>query len=240
MVCRGKVLLIAIEKNGVTMKQTPLHDQHNPDLLRLIPSDAARLIEIGCSSGALAREFRKINPKCHYVGLDIDASYVDVARANCNEVIVADFESVGTEFFERFRDRDCWIFGDSLEHFRDPWSVLANVRRVAAPHACVVACIPNAQHWSMFARVAVGDLRYQDSGLMDRTHLRWFSRQTIIELFDRCGFRLVEGMPRIFHEPQRDAFLENIAEVAKLCGVDPDMARNDAMPLQYVVRAVPL
>jgi hypothetical protein len=55
----------------------------------------------------------------------------------------------------------------------------------------------------------------------------------------RTGFEIVEGVPRTFHEPQRDVFLQKIAEMAELAGGDPKVAVNDAMPLQYVVRAEP-
>jgi hypothetical protein len=104
---------------------------------------------------------------------------------------------------------------------------------------CVVACIPNAQHWSIIAKLSIGDFRYVESGLLDKTHLRWFTRQTIIELFVNAGFNIVEGQPRIFDEPSRDQFLPLIREMAIACGVDPEIAANDATPLQYVVRAVP-
>lgn len=81
--------------------------------------------------------------------------------------------------------------------------------------------------------------RYEDQGLLDRTHLRWFTRQTIIELFNDTGFNVVEGHPRVFNETSRDKFLPIIGEIAKASGNDPDMAIADAMPLQYVVRAEP-
>ena len=62
------------------MDQTPAHDSHNPDFLRMIPDHSVNLIEIGCSSGALAREFKKINPVCNYYGIDIEPDYVELAK----------------------------------------------------------------------------------------------------------------------------------------------------------------
>jgi hypothetical protein len=73
---------------------------------------------------------------------------------------------------------------------------------------------------------------------MDKTHLRWFTRQTMIELFSQAGFLLEDGLPRIFDEPQREAFLPIIGEMAKIAGVDPEVAIADSLPLQYVIRAV--
>lgn len=230
---------MSIERNGMLVQQTPAHDQHNPDLLQLIPVGSNRVIEIGCSSGALAREFKRLNRNCNYFGVDVDSSYVELASRYCDQVCVGDIETFGADFFDKQQSRDCWVFGDSLEHLRSPWAVLKAIRKVIPASGCVVACIPNSQHWSMFARLAIGDLRYEDSGLFDRTHLRWFSRQTLVELFQSAGFAIVEGSPRIFDEPGRDAFLPKIADLALLAGGDPRIAVNDAIPLQYVVRAVP-
>jgi hypothetical protein len=103
----------------------------------------------------------------------------------------------------------------------------------------VVACIPNAQHWSLQAKLSIGDFRYEASGLLDKTHLRWFTRQTMIELFEQAGFRIETGTSRIFDEPGREKFLPIIEKMAQTAGVDPKIALADALPLQYVVRAVP-
>jgi len=87
--------------------------------------------------------------------------------------------------------------------------------------------------------MALGDFRYEDNGLLDKTHLRWFSRQTMIELFTACGYKVMEGMPRIFEEPNRENFLPLIREIAIACKSDPDLVIKDAIPLQYVIRAMP-
>ena len=76
--------------------------------------------------------------------------------------------------------------------------------------------------------------------MLDRTHLRWFTRQTLIELFESQGFKIVAGLPRIGSEPQRDLFLPLIAEIAKKCGLDPQVAVNDSTPVQYVIKAIPV
>lgn len=222
-----------------TMEQTPVHEHHNPDLLRLLPTSSERLIEVGCSSGALAREFKKLNPRCWYLGIEIDAHYAKLAERHCDETMTVDIESLDQDFFHTQRDCDCWIFGDTLEHLRDPWSVLRQIRQVLPPEGCVVACLPNMQHWSLQVKLSTGALRYEDHGLLDRTHLRWFTRMTINELFAGCGFQVVKGVSRVFKEPDRDRFLPVIAEMARLAGEDPIVAVSDAMPLQYVVRATP-
>ena len=222
------------------MQQTPVHDIHNHDLLRLIPSHLMNIIEIGCSSGVLAREFKQINPACRYLGIDIEPEYVELAKRYCDDTAVGNIETMDGEFYDQHADKDCWIFADTLEHLRDPWRVLREIRRVMPSHGVVVASIPNVQHWSVFAKLSMGDFRYEDSGIFDRTHLRWFTRQTINDMFHAAGFSIVQGEPRIFDEPQRAQFLPYIGEMARLCGADAKMAMNDAMAFQYVLRAIPV
>lgn len=230
--------ILANEKHGA-INQTPVHEHHNPDLLRVIPECAEFVIEIGCSSGALAREFKKIKPDCSYFGVDIDSQYTLLADRYCDRTAAIDIEESGNDFFIEHQHRDCWVFGDTLEHFRDPWKILRKVRAVIPAQGCVVACIPNAQHWSVQVKLGVGDFRYQDSGLLDRTHLRWFTRQTIMELFAETGFDVIECSPRIFNEPAREKFLPLIGNMAQSAGFDSAMAINDALPLQYVIKAIP-
>jgi SAM-dependent methyltransferase len=220
------------------MTQTPVHDSHNPDLLKLMPPNAKRVIEVGCSSGALAREFKKLNPSSLYFGVEIESSYAQLAQRHCDETLVLNIENADDSFWSAHADKDCWVFGDALEHLVNPWLVLKNVYQCLPLGGVVVACIPNAQHWSVQARLSIGDFRYENEGLLDRTHIRWFTRQTIVEMFHGAGFEIQEGAPRIFDEPSREHFLPIIGEMAKAAGADPDIAISDAIPLQYVIRAV--
>ena len=221
------------------MDQTPIHEQHNPDLLKLIPIQSKKLIEVGCSSGALAREFKKISVNCYWLGIEIDSTYAELAKRHCDKSMALNIESAPENFWEETKNADCWIFGDTLEHLQDPWSILKLIRANISQTGSVVACIPNAQHWSLQVKLSIGDFRYESSGLLDRTHLRWFTRQTIIEMLDQSGFQIEAGFPRIFNEPNREVFLPIIEQMARAAGVDPQGAVTDALPLQYVIRAVP-
>ncbi|MBY0509212.1 MAG: class I SAM-dependent methyltransferase [Rhodospirillaceae bacterium] len=221
------------------MEQTPAHENHNPDLLRFIPPAANHVIEIGCSSGALAREFKKISPACNYLGVEVDPAYAELARRYCDSTLVLDVEQAGEDFWQANGNRDCWVFGDVLEHLKDPWAVLRKIRAVIPTHGTIVACVPNVQHWSIQARLAIGSFDYQAEGLMDKTHLRWFTRASLIKLFSETGFTVTEGLPRVFDEPQREKVLLLIEQMARLLGADPKQAVADALPLQYVVKAVP-
>jgi tRNA G46 methylase TrmB len=106
------------------MEQTPINLAANGDVLLVMPRGAHRIIEVGCSGGGLAREYRAINPRCEYIGIEINETYAAVACAHCTRVIVADIERMSDEVFESLAGSACWIFGDVLEHLYDPWAVL--------------------------------------------------------------------------------------------------------------------
>lgn len=220
------------------MKQTPIHNNYNPDLLTFMPKDATRVVEVGCSSGALARAFLAHNPGCEYIGLEIDADYAEVAKSSCSRVLVGNIEHMDDATFNSLVPAGCWVFGDVLEHLYDPWAVLRRIRASMAEGASVVACIPNAQHWSIQVRINNGLLRYEDSGLLDRTHIRWFTRTTIHELFAASGFRVVQEHPRIFAHPHNERALAAVKAMAQAIGGNAEEAARNAAPLQWVVRAV--
>jgi SAM-dependent methyltransferase len=218
--------------------QTPAHDQANPDLLALLPV-VERLVEVGCSTGALARAYRSRHPTAHWLGIEIEPSYAQAARQHCQMVLVGDVEQMlEQEPAPQTLQADCWIFGDSLEHLRDPWRVLRRVHSLLPPGGSVCACIPNAQHWSVQARLCLGQFVYEESGLLDRTHLRWFTPTTSVSLLEESGFRILRCQPRIFPHPAEERVLEQIRRFATALGGDPEQAVADARPLQLVFHAI--
>ncbi len=213
---------------------------YNHDLLKMIPANARGIIEVGCNNGALANVYKSINPSCLYTGIEIDKDNAERARSYCDSVLHLDIESVDEEFFKTHSAKsNVWIFGDVLEHLRNPWEVLARIRRALPADGCVVVCLPNAQHWSVQAKLCVGDFRYEDSGLLDRTHMRFFTRATMFEMFAGAGLKIEQGFPRIFQQLTNPKLVAAIKLMAEAVGADPELALQDSLPLQYVVKAVP-
>jgi SAM-dependent methyltransferase len=221
------------------MKQTPAHSIVNHDLLALMPRSARRVVEVGCMHGALGQAFRAINPGVHYTGLDIDPAYAAVAGQSLDRALAGDVELFSTPAFDSLFPSDCWVFGDCLEHLRDPWRVVRNIREKIDADGCLVACIPNAQHWSVQMRLATGLFRYEDSGLLDRTHVRWFTRVTMIEMFQQAGWRIESGLSRRLPQAAPPALMEGIRMVARAAGADADQAAEDATVFQYLFKVVP-
>lgn len=221
------------------MQQTPAYDQYNETLLDMIPPGLHRITEVGCMRGTLAAAYRLNNPQCEWTGIDIDPDNVMIARTNCQVVYCRDIEQVSEAELIKWGNTDAWVFGDTLEHLQDPWRVLSRIRGAMGESGNIIASIPNTQHWSFQARLNIGIFRYENDGLFDRTHLRFFTRTTIFELFESTGFTVENAVSRIFNFPGSEQYLPHIRAMAAASGYDPNQAEADAIPYQYVIRAVP-
>jgi SAM-dependent methyltransferase len=222
-----------------TMKQTPAHGTVNNDLMGLIPEGARRVVEVGCMHGAMARAWRERHPQVHYTGVDIDPDYAQVASLHCNRALAGDIETLPEATLDSLFPSDCWIFGDCLEHLRDPWRIVRRIRATIDADGCLLACIPNAQHWSVQMRLATGLFRYEDSGLLDRTHVRWFTRVTMLEMFTQAGWQVEHGFSRRLPQPAPTALLAGIRAIAEAAGADGEQALQDAEAFQFLFRLRP-
>ncbi len=210
----------------------------NQDLLVLLHNlNPSRVIEVGSGPGELCRAYLSFRPECAYDCIEINDNCAAIARNYCRHMIIADVEKIEDCDWQSLFPSDVWVFGDSLEHLRDPWSLLKRVRESMNQTGVVLACIPNAQHWSILLRLASGQFFYEEQGLMDSTHLRWFTRNTIHHMFMECGFLIQEIYERVFDDGPDDELRMLIGSVAEKAGADSDQAIADCLPLQYVVRA---
>ncbi len=205
----------------------------------MIPPGAARLVEIGANDGALARAVKDTKPACHYTALEINPQQKNLAKGACDLVLNHDVDTLDDAFFRDYAEVDCWILDQALERIKHPGQLLARIRKTIAPGASIVAVIPNAQHWSVQARLCVGDLRYADAGLLNHAQLRWFTRGTIFELFQQAGFRIAQGAPIVHHKLENPTLAAALGQLAASVGADPALALDDAQATAYIVKAVP-
>lgn len=208
--------------------------------LSLLPPSAQNIVEIGAKDGALARAYKAQNPQCRYVSVAIDPSNTSLEKGARDEVRVEDVNALSDEFFSGFENADCWVLDQLLERMPNPGLMLANIRKVIGADGCVVAVIPNAQHWTIQAKLCIGDFRYEDVGLLHKSHLRWFTRATILELFQRAGFQVVQGYPVIHSSIENPTLIAAIRQFAESVGANPDVAFEDSQAMQYIVKAVPV
>ncbi len=152
--------------------------------------DGARVLDVGCATGYLAAELSRSG--CTIDGIEVDPAAAQQARTHCREVIVGDVEAPSIhEEVERIlagAPPEIIICADVLEHLLDPWTVLSWLRTLLAPGGRAVISVPNIAHWTGRRALLRGRFDYADYGLLDRTHLRFFTRASAAELARHAGF----------------------------------------------------
>ncbi|WCB91940.1 Ubiquinone biosynthesis O-methyltransferase, mitochondrial [Baekduia alba] len=165
-------------------------------VLEAVP-DGARVLDVGCATGYLAAELGRRG--CTVDGIEFDPDAAEQARAHCRAVVVGDLEAPFTHAeVERMLagvKPDVIICADVLEHLRDPWSVLGWLAALLPPEGKAIISIPNIAHWTARRALLRGRFAYADYGLFDRTHLRFFTRDSARELARRAGFSVLRERP---------------------------------------------
>ena len=194
------------------------------------------MLDVGCSSGALGAAYRRFNPRARLLGIDKrDPRCRDWPRSGWIEVAAVDVE-LNPLPFALDRPIDCIIYGDVLEHLRDPWAVLRRHAEALSEDGTMVICVPNVEHWSFADRLLRGTWKYEPDGLLDETHLRWFSLDTMREGLEAVGLLPRDVSPRVFDAEKAKEFATAIAPALHNLGVDPAAYAQRAAPLQYVWR----
>jgi SAM-dependent methyltransferase len=210
-------------------------DQPNSDLLERIPLDAAIVLDVGCGTGSLGAAYRRLNPRARLLGIDMDPAAAAIAARRLDEVAVVDVERDPLPI-ALDRRIDCIVYGDVLEHLRDPWSLLRRHIAALSDEGTILICVPNLEHWSFADRLLRGTWDYEPSGLLDATHLRWFRLETMRKGLLSLGLSLCDVHPRVFDAADAEAFTTKIAPALMALGVDPQAYAQRAAPLQHVWR----
>ena len=188
------------------MLNETVYDSPRKDLVPFVPSGISAALDVGCAAGGFGRTIRAQRPGLRLWGIEPDPRSADAARAS-------GYEEVVTGFFPEAAARlshhsyDAIFMMDVLEHMPNPASALLAAAYLLAVCGTVVASIPNARHVSVWWPLARhGQWTYTDTGLMDRTHIRWFTAATIRTIFAESGYDVVllKGTNRTRRPPHGD------------------------------------
>lgn len=147
-----------------------------------------RALDVGCSSGYLAR--RLAERGASVVGIDVDKQAVEEAREVCEQVLTGDVETMELPFPKQ--SFDVVLCGDVIEHLRDPEAFLVRVRPLLRPGGRLVLATPNVANWAMRLGLLGGRWRYTERGILDRTHTHLFTKRSLVQTLERAGYRIVE------------------------------------------------
>ncbi len=222
------------EVQGTGLAADDYYEGLNHQLLEAIPP-SSKVLELGCGAGRLGEQYKALNPSVIWNGVDIHGPALKLAAARLDRVWQADLDSVRLEKFGD--DYDCVVAGDVLEHIKEPERLLLQLREITVPWAHLVLCIPNMSHISVIERLLLGDLCYDDQGLLDRTHLRFFSRGSLFKLLLDCGW-LPDLKDRILARHMNGDLAVRLVDSAVELGASPETAKGILFTFQMIVDCV--
>lgn len=156
-------------------------------VLAAMITPGSRVLDLGTGSGALGQYLRE-HSGCTVDGLTINSAEADLARPHYRRVEVANLEQPGWGAMFGLERYDFIVWADVLEHLREPEKALRTCSALLAPEGTVLISVPNAGYSGLVAELLEGEFAYRDEGLLDRTHLRFFTRRSLQQFLQAEGW----------------------------------------------------
>jgi 2-polyprenyl-3-methyl-5-hydroxy-6-metoxy-1,4-benzoquinol methylase len=207
----------------------PLNERRRRAHAKLLDAvgSGRRVLDVGCSSGYLARPLAGRGNTI--VGIELDPAAARAAEAYCERVLVGDVETMELPLTRG--SFDIVLCGDVVEHLRDPETTLARLRPLLRPGGRLVLSTPNVANWAIRLSLLAGRWRYTDRGILDRSHTYLFTRATLAEAIERAGYEIVRSD---FTVP-----VPGDSELLDAVGRAIGRLRPSLFAYQFVVEAVP-
>lgn len=191
-------------------KSTSYYKNARTDLMKLVPKQKEqRILEVGASGGYTLLALKTSGYAAYCAGVEL----FELPASEQKNPLIDDFVIADVELFEPHYEEaffDVIIFGDVLEHLRDPWTVLAKYMPFVKKGGTVIVSVPNIQFvkvaWNILFK---GTFQYESSGIMDKTHLRFFCKKNLIEMMQGAGIAEVKAYPSYKLQAQSTLSLAN-------------------------------
>lgn len=203
-------------------------DSTRPEMLPLVPSWVESVLDVGCGYGGFGHSLKAARPAVEVWGMDSAPEVVNRATDALDTFLPGLFPDDVPH--RRF---DCLTFNDSIEHMADPWRALHAAKRLLTARGVMVVSLPNVRQYAIIKMlVRNGQWEYQESGIMDRTHLRFFTRKSAIKMFEECGLEVLATVPMAVATRGRKAQL--------LSRLGDRAVEFRARQFAFVVRPIPI
>jgi 2-polyprenyl-3-methyl-5-hydroxy-6-metoxy-1,4-benzoquinol methylase len=191
------------------------------------------VLDVGCAEGNLGAAIRNMGPNVY--GIELFPGAAKEAEKKLNHVLCGDIETVDLPYAHNYFDHI--TFGDVLEHLHDPWAVLRKVKPYLKSDGSIIACIPNVGHISIIHGLISGNWTYEDMGLLDRTHYRFFTWNEIVKMFHSSGYQITD-VEKIYNSNNYyDAFVLYVEMIRSHFQIPNHNFSDEAKVFQYVVEA---
>jgi len=215
-------------------------------LLEMVKPESKRVLDLGCFCGGSGRWLKQRNPDCEIVGIEMLDKAAEIAAQVYDRVISGTLEQVDFEAENLVKGSfDAIIAADVLEHIYNPWKALQRLKPLLAPRRSIYISLPTVRNLNILSALAAGEWRYQGAGILDITHVRFFTLKQASEMLSQTGWLIREG--RMNPDPNLSHLLQdkNISEIKtlslgklKLEDLVP-MDVVELMAVQFFIRAEP-
>lgn len=167
------------EKNGY-------FEANRHEVASLLPSSYSKVLEIGCASGGFSGHL--VLP-CEYWGIEPNPTAASAARDRLHRVLIGTYDEVASQLPDGYFD--LVVCNDVIEHMVDHDAFLQRIKKKMTSSGVIIGSIPNIRHITALAKLLIAkDWPYSDSGILDRTHLRFFTEKSLRRTFDSHGYRI--------------------------------------------------
>lgn len=188
------------------MKPSRYYTENRYEMLEFVPLTSMKILEIGCGDGSFAALVKK-KLKSEVWGIELEEIPALMAKEKLDKVLIGDFQLVKEHLPEHYFD--CIIMNDVLEHFTRPEIILEHVKKFLSSSGTIVCSIPNVRYFDNLYEVLVKkDWEYKPSGILDATHYRFFTKKSIVSMFQNVGYDVVQikGINKTFLSKKKKVF----------------------------------
>ena len=170
------------------MKTESYYKKDRNEIIEFIPKNYNKILEIGCSEG----NFRKnLSPNCEYWGVETNLESGRIASKKINKLIKGDFFKIHNQLPDNYFD--LVICNDVIEHFEDYNLFFDTIRKKMTDNAFIIGSIPNVRYvTNLYNLIFLKNWEYTNEGILDKTHLRFFTKKTLIDTFSKNGFNIIQ------------------------------------------------
>jgi 2-polyprenyl-3-methyl-5-hydroxy-6-metoxy-1,4-benzoquinol methylase len=180
----------ATEHKSYDEKPDNYYVQGRPEMVERVPTSAQKVLDIGCSTGAFGRLLKEKRPDVTVWGVEMHGPTAKEAAKHLDKVFNSSIEEALDDLPKG--EFDAIVFNDVLEHLIDPVAVLEMIKPLLASEGVVISSIPNVRYYyNLTHMIFEKDFRYEDDGIRDHTHVRFFTDKSIRRMYEETGYSVV-------------------------------------------------
>lgn len=205
------------------------------EIVNLVPLESKKILDIGCGAGATGLELLN-RQTCELYGIELNSFAASIARTYYERIDTVDVETLDFPYVPGYFD--AIIVADVLEHLKDPWKLVEKLCVYLKPSGSLICSIPNISHGEALLPLLLGQWNYVDAGILDRTHLRFFTPQTVQSLFPIHLFEITsQTYKNIGLESKVELFFNEVSYLAENFGFSMEQLSDYTKIYQMLIHA---